>query len=362
MKAHYQEYTLHFARQAKTSRGALIERPVWFLFLEENGIKGVGECAPLSGLSRETPDQVRSILAEITCNPTAFLPGGVRERYIKEIPSVRFALETAQKDLEMGGRRLLFPSGFTSQKSGIPINGLIWMGDIPFMKEQIEKKLKQGFRCIKLKIGSLQFDEELHILKKIREEYSPEEITLRVDANGAFSREDSRQRLRLLEQLADVGIHSIEQPIMAGQWQEMAEICRISPLAIALDEELIGIDNPQEKAALLNTIAPHYLVLKPSLHGGWSGCDEWIALAEERGIGWWITSYLESNIGLNAIAQWTYTKYSQYPKLSKLHQGLGTGGLFTNNINSPLYIDGERLLYDSAQSFPLPFAAPSLLP
>ncbi len=354
MKAHYLEYNLHFARQAKTSRGILKKRPVWYLFLEEGGITGVGECAPLSGLSKETPQQVRSLLAEIVGNPADFLPGGAKEKHIKKIPSLRFALETAQKDLEMGGGRILFPSDFTDKGGGIPINGLIWMGDILFMKEQIEKKLKQGFRCIKLKIGSLQFDQELHILQKIREKYSPEEITLRVDANGAFSREDPSQRLKLLERLAEVGIHSIEQPVMAGQWREMAELCRISPLAIALDEELIGVDEPQEKAALLDTIAPHYLVLKPSLHGGWSGCDEWIALAEERGIGWWITSYLESNIGLNAIAQWTYTKYSQYPKLSKLHQGLGTGGLFTNNINSPLFVHGERLFYDAAQSFPLP--------
>ncbi len=345
------EYLLQFSRQAKTSRETLLQRPVWYLFLEENGVRGVGECAPLAGLSKETPDQVRELLAEIADNPELFLRDSAAQKRIEMVPSVRFAFETAQKDLGMGGEQLLFPSDFTKEKGGIPINGLIWMGDIPFMKEQVAQKIEQGFRCIKLKIGSLQFDDELSILQEIRKEYSPDQITLRVDANGAFAKEDVAERLM---RLAEVDIHSIEQPIMAGQWQAMAELCRNSPLAIALDEELIGVDDVAQKIALLDTVAPHYLVLKPSLHGGWSGCDEWIALAEERNIGWWITSYLESNIGLNAIAQWTYSKYTQHHELSKFHQGLGTGGLFTNNIESPLYIQGEQLFYNSLKAFTIP--------
>ncbi len=350
MKAQYLKYNLQFARPAKTSRGVLQQRPVWYLFLEENGRRGIGECAPIAGLSRETPGQVEDLLIQICRNPGS-LQGETLKKQIAAIPSVRFAVEVAQKDLAMGGSQLLFPSEFTEGRQNISINGLVWMGDIAFMQRQINEKLQQGFRCIKLKIGSLQFTEELQLLKKIRAEYSAAEITLRLDANGAFTRENAAERLM---RLAELDIHSIEQPIMAGQWQQMAAVCADSPVAIALDEELIGIENPAEKKELLDSIAPHYLVLKPSLHGGWAGCDEWIALAEERGIGWWITSYLESSIGLNAIAQWTWKKYKQYPKVSKLPQGLGTGSLFTNNIDSPLKVCSEQLCYDPTRSFTLP--------
>ncbi len=351
MKAEYWQYNLQFTRPAKTSRGVLKQRPVWYLFLEQNGIRGIGECAPIAGLSRETPEQVEDLLTKICHNPEEFLRRKTTEKQIRAIPSVRFAVEMALKDLAMGGSQLFFPSEFTKGRQQIHINGLIWMGNIAFMKRQINEKLQQGFRCIKLKIGSLQFSEELHLLKKIRAEYSADEITLRVDANGAFTKENVADRLM---QLAELDIHSIEQPIMAGQWLEMAAICDNSPVAIALDEELIGIESLVEKRELLDIIAPHYLVLKPSLHGGWSGCDAWIALAEEKNIGWWITSYLESNIGLNAIAQWTYRKCEQYSQLSRLHQGLGTGSLFINNIDSPLKVHGEQLGYDPMQSFTLP--------
>ncbi len=351
MRGWYLKYNLYFARQAKTSRGVLHQRPVWYLFLEGNGVRGIGECAPITGLSRETPEQVQDLLARICDNAEKFLLEKTAEKQVAAMPSVRFSVETALKDLAMGGRQILFPSEFTEGRQKIPINGLVWMGDIAFMKRQINEKLQQGFRCIKLKIGSLQFSEELRLLKEIRTEYSAAEITLRVDANGAFSKKNVAERLM---QLAELDIHSIEQPIMAGQWQDMAAVCADAPVAIALDEELIGIEGLAEKRELLDIIKPHYLVLKPSLHGGWAGCDEWIALAEERDIGWWITSYLESNIGLNAIAQWACKKYEKYPKISKLHQGLGTGSLFTNNIESPLEVHSEQLCYDPMKSFILP--------
>ena len=342
MKARVIEHKLAFKRPAGTSRGVLNHRRVWYLVLEKEGKTGVGECAPLPGLSAETIPEVEQILDTLVADPDGFLAGASPET----IPSsVWFALETALKDLAQPGSQILFPSGFTRGQTGIPINGLIWMGDPAFMKTQIREKLDQGWHCIKLKIGALQFAQELAILKSIRAEYSADDITLRVDANGGFSAQEVENRL---DQLADLDIHSIEQPIAKGQWAEMANICRHSPVDIALDEELIGIHNRSEKCRLLGTLAPRYLVLKPSLHGGMSGCDEWIALAQSHEIGWWITSYLESNLGLNAIAQWAFTKNPQ------LHQGLGTGQLFTNNMASPLTIRGETLFFDPDTTFVFP--------
>ena len=342
MKARVIEHDLQFKRPAGTSRGVLNHRRVWYFVLEKEGRTGVGECAPLPGLSAETIPEVEQALAALAADPDGCCDRADQERMPS---SVLFALETALGDLEQAGTQILFPSGFTRGNKGIPINGLIWMGEVSFMKEQIRQKLDLGWRCIKLKIGALQFEEELAILKGIRAEYSADDVILRVDANGGFSPDEVLDRLG---QLAELNIHSIEQPIAKGQWQHMAGVCRHSPLDIAFDEELIGITEREEKIRLLDTLSPHYLVLKPSLHGGMKGCDEWIELADARGIGWWVTSYLESNLGLNAIAQWTFLKQPH------LHQGLGTGQLFTNNMDSPLEIRGEQLFFDPGKRFIFP--------
>ena len=342
MKARVIEHKLEFKRPAGTSRGVLNHRRVWYLALEKEGRTGVGECAPLPGLSAETIPEVEQALAALAADPDGFCAGADHQ----SMPSsVRFAVETALGDLEQTGTQILFPSRFTRGETGILINGLIWMGELSFMKEQVRQKLDLGWRCIKLKIGALQFAEELAILKGIRAEYSADDVILRVDANGGFAPDEVPDRLG---QLAELNIHSIEQPIAKGQWQDMARVCRQSPMDIAFDEELIGIWEREEKIHLLDTLVPHYLVLKPSLHGGMKSCDEWIELADARGIGWWVTSYLESNLGLNAIAQWTFLKQSP------LHQGLGTGQLFTNNMASPLEIRGEELFFDPGKRFIFP--------
>jgi o-succinylbenzoate synthase len=342
VKAHFKKYELHFKRPATTSRGTYKTRTVWFLMLEDNGKTGVGECAPLPGLSSETPDQVEQLLHEICTDPEIFIR---KPELTWEVSSVRFALETAVQDLRNEGRQILFPFFFTEGKAGIPINGLIWMGEPEFMHRQIREKINAGFRCIKLKIGSLDFDKELKMLESIREKYDAAEIPLRVDANGAFHPDEALEKLH---RLAPLQIHSIEQPIAAGQWEKMAAVCKKSPVPVALDEELIGIHSRQEKEQLLETIRPQLLVLKPSLHGGFSGCSEWIELAEKHSAGWWVTSYLESNIGLNAIAQWTFHKNA------KGWQGLGTGSLFTDNIPSPLEIRGEKLWFHPEKKFQFP--------
>ncbi len=341
MIASFRKYELHFKRPAGTSRGTYTNRTVWYLFLRENGITGIGECAPLPGLSHETPEETELLLNKICSNPD-FYAGN--PDLLKEVSSVRFGFETALLDLQNGGKRLIFPSAFTSGEEGIPVNGLIWMGEPAWMEQQIKAKLDAGFRCIKLKIGAIGFEEEMKLLEEIRNRSCPGAVTLRVDANGAFKQGDVMEKLN---RLARLDIHSIEQPVAAGQWELMAGICNESPISVALDEELIGINGRKEKAGLLEEIRPQYLVLKPSLHGGLAGCEEWIELAGERSIEWWVTSYLESNIALNAIAQWTFTKQV------KMHQGLGTGQLFTNNIGSPLEIRGEKLWYNPSVPFDL---------
>ncbi len=342
MKARYKKYELQFKRPASTSRGTYVTRTVWYLFLEENGKTGIGECAPLPGLSTETPEEVEKLLNEISANPSSFIENA---EAVKNVSSVRFALEMAWQDLKNEGRQILFPSDFTNGNKGIPVNGLIWMGHTEFMLQQIKEKLDAGFRCIKLKIGSLNFDKELEILGSIRKKFDASQVTLRVDANGAFNPDEAIEKL---QKLAQYQVHSIEQPISAGQWKKMTGICKESPIPVALDEELIGIHDKNEKEKLLNTIRPQYLILKPSLHGGFSGCEEWIELAKNRSVGWWITSYLESDVGLNAIAQWTFQQNA------KGHQGLGTGQLFTNNIPSPLEIRGEKLWTNSKKIFNFP--------
>ena len=250
-------------------------------------------------------------------------------------PSISFGLETALLDLANGGQRIIFRNDFLSGRQ-LPINGLIWMGDMDFMMDQINKKIAEGFTCIKLKVGGLDFDRECDVLDYIRKRYFRNDIVIRLDANGAFKTDDVLYRL---DQLARFKVHSIEQPIKAGS-VFMEEVCRRSPIPIALDEELIGVEKKQDKIRMLDVIRPHYIILKPSLHGGLSGTAEWIALADQRNIGWWITSALESSIGLNAISQFT-ANYS-----IDLYQGLGTGSIYQNNIPSPLKVADGKMMYD----------------
>lgn len=334
MKASFKKYTLQFKQPSGTSRGVYRTREVWYIFLDDGTHTGIGECAPLPDLSIESPQAMGRKLLQV-CEQISYFTSNLQE--LHNWPSIRFGLETAMLDLQNGGKQLLYPSAFTRGEKEIPINGLIWMGTPEFMKQQICTKLEAGFRCIKMKIGAIDFDTEFNLLKEIRKEFSPEQITLRVDANGAYSYD---QALENLKRLSELQLHSIEQPIQAGRWEEMARLCELSPVPIALDEELIGVISLKEQQQMVQQIHPAYLILKPSLHGGLSGCQGWIDLAHEQGIGWWITSALESNIGLNAIAQWTFQLGIS------TEQGLGTGQLFTNNIASPLQIKGDRLWYD----------------
>ncbi|MDR1859564.1 MAG: o-succinylbenzoate synthase [Bacteroidales bacterium] len=320
-------YELSFRRPVRTSRGGYTVRGGWYLRAEHGGHSGTGEVAPLPDLSPETPEQVQTLLRRI-CNREQPLT-------MDELPSsVRFGMECAALNLRNGGA-LLFPSAFTDGKEGIATNGLIWMDTPQRQQAQAAAKLEEGFRCVKLKIGALQFEDDLRMLEFIRRR-SPD-VIIRVDANGAFPPEAALGKLR---RLADFHIHSIEQPIAAGQWPQMRRLCAESPIPIALDEELIGVAAKEQKEQLLEAVRPQYLVLKPSLHGGLSGSEEWIALARQYGAGWWITSALETNIGLTALAQWTYIMNSS------LHQGLGTGQLFVGNPPSPLELRGERLWYN----------------
>jgi o-succinylbenzoate synthase len=332
MKAKYSRYLLEFKRPSGTSRGVLHEKETFFLEISEDEKKGIGECAVFRGLSfDDRPDYEDKLqwLCENIQQDSDFL-----KEELKEFPSIWFGYEQAVLNLKHG-ENLYFPSEFTEVKTPITINGLIWMGDIHYMEEQIQDKLEKGFHCIKLKIG-VDWKSEHEILQKLRQKFSKEALELRVDANGGFNKEEAKI---VLQQLADLSIHSIEQPIKAGNWSDMAELCAETPTPIAVDEELIGIIDFNEKKRLLEKIKPQYIILKPSLVGGISGSDEWISLAEEQNIGWWITSALESNIGLNAIAQYTFTKKNPMP------QGLGTGSLFVNNFDSNLDLKGELLYF-----------------
>jgi o-succinylbenzoate synthase len=333
MIASFKKYTLQFKQASGTSRGVYTTRDTWFISLTNGSHTGIGECAPLPGLSIENISKMNSKLLQV-CEEIDFFSSFPEE--LLAWPSIQFGLETALLDLKNGGNQILFPSAFTRGEQGIPINGLIWMGTPEFMKQQIRTKLDGGFRCIKMKIGALDFETEFELLKSIRKEFSPEQITLRVDANGAYSYQVALENLK---RLSDLQIHSIEQPIESGRWNEMAELCRQSSVPIGLDEELIGISRRSEMQKLMETIRPAYLILKPSLHGGISGCEKWIEMADKYNCGWWITSALESNIGLNAIAQWTFQLNP------KGEQGLGTGQLFTNNFPSSLEIEGDRLWF-----------------
>ena len=333
MKATFQRYILQFKRPAGTSRGVLTEKPTWLLIIEHNGRRGIGECSPLPGLSiDDISDYERSKLLW-TCAHISLGKKALWEQ-LKSYPSIQFGVEQAFLSLEAEQEGVLFPSPFTEGQVPIPINGLIWMGDKHYMQQQIREKLSQGFDCIKMKIGAIDFETEYQLLKNIRQEYAPSDIELRVDANGAFS---PLEALEKLKRLSDLEIHSIEQPIRAGQYEQMAHLCEASPLPIALDEELIGVACPERKKEILQWIRPAYIILKPSLIGGYRGSEEWIDLAEKQGIGWWVTSALEGNVGLSAIAQWTYTLKNPLP------QGLGTGSLYTNNFPSSLEVKNGGL-------------------
>ena len=330
---------LHFKQPAGTSRGVYTTRTIWLVHLSEGEETGVGECAPLPDLSCDAiPDAAYETKLRHFCERlTGDSPQDKVEvlESMRPYPSMLFGLETALLNLQKGDG--LFDTPFSRGEDGIPINGLVWMGRYDEMLQRMEEKLEKGFRCVKLKIGAIDFDQELDLVKRIRARFSFHEVELRLDANGAFKYEEALYKLELLSQYA---IHSIEQPIRQGQWAYMAELCRESPLPIALDEELIGVNDPEMKSHMLNVIKPRYIILKPSLHGGMMGCREWIETAKQQGIGSWITSALESNIGLNAIAQFASDVYGPHITMP---QGLGTGQLFTDNIPMPLEIRGDQL-------------------
>lgn len=333
-KATFKHYTLNFKNPSGTSRGILKTKDTWFIILSENNKSGIGECGMFKGLSIDDRPDFESKLNWVCDNIHLGLETLLSE--LVEFPSIQFGLEMAFKSLASNDSFNLFPSEFTQNTSSININGLIWMGSKDFMKQQIKGKLAAGFNCIKMKIGAIDFQAELDLLKSIRQEFPAKDIELRVDANGGFLPSEALEKLK---RLSDFDLHSIEQPIKQGQWSDMARLCESTPLPIALDEELIGIFSEEKKKAVLETINPQYIILKPTLVGGFKGSEQWITLANQQNIGWWITSALESNIGLNAIAQWTYTLNSDLP------QGLGTGSLFTNNFDSPLIVKNGTLRY-----------------
>lgn len=329
-----QEKLLHFKQPAGTSRGVYTTRRIWLLTVEHDGRTAIGECAPLPQLSCDDIPDYEAVLRRFCdiIEATGTIPYDEMRNY----PSMLFGVETALAQLSRTDG-LLYDTPFSHGEEGIPINGLVWMGTHDEMLSRLKEKLALGFRCVKLKIGAIDFAKELDLIQHIRKHFSREEVELRVDANGGFTPDVALERL---QELARYDIHSIEQPIMAHQWSEMAQLCQLSPLPIALDEELIGVNSTDEKIRLLDTIKPQYIILKPSLHGGVAGTREWIALANERGIGSWITSALESNIGLNAIAQLAADIYG--PQIT-MPQGLGTGMLFTDNIPMPLEIRNDCL-------------------
>lgn len=340
MYATYQKYTLEFKQPAGTSRGTLTQKESWFILLhnEKNGaVVAVGECGLLRGLSCDDLPDYQSKLRE-TCE-NINLPKEELLQSVKNYPSIRCGLEQAFLALNQKNKNIFFPSAFTRGEKSIDINGLIWMGKKEFMLKQIEEKLAAGFHCIKMKIGAVDFETELDCIRFIRSRYGPEDIQIRTDANGAFSPQEAPQKL---EKLAACHIHSIEQPLKAGQISETAKLCAQNIIPIALDEELIGIQNTQDKEKLLAKIQPQYIILKPSLIGGFEACDEWIHAAKKQNAGFWITSALESNIGLNAISQYTAQKVDcEFP------QGLGTGELYSNNLPGPCYIKNGRLHFDA---------------
>ena len=340
MQASHQKYKLNFKLSSGTSRGVLHNKETHFIKIRSEDRIGFGECAIFRGLSIDDRLDYSEKLDWLCTN----INKDFDELWgqLEAFPSIQFGMEQALISYKSESPFNLFPSKFTDYKEGIPINGLIWMGEASFMKAQIQNKLKAGFTTLKMKIGAIDFETELALLKGIRKEFSTSEITLRVDANGAFQVKDALEKLKTL---SDLEIHSIEQPIKQGQYDEMAALCEKSPVDIALDEELIGVFVVTKKKKLLQMMQPKYIILKPSLVGGFRGSEEWITIAEQENIDWWITSALESNVGLNAIAQWTYTLNNKNP------QGLGTGSLFKNNFKSPLEVHNGSLFYNKGEKW-----------
>lgn len=333
MQLSWKKYTLEFKNPAGTSRGVLRTKDSYFLLGEDGNKKGIGECGLLRGLSADDRPDYESQLNWLTKN-VHLSPAEVYAA-LTEFPSIQFGYEMLLRDLNSAAH-VLFPSTFTSGESQMPINGLVWMGDRAFMKRQIADKLSSGFKVLKMKIGAIDWAQELGLLQYIRTQFPAEQLEIRVDANGAF---DTHNVMPVLEALARLHVHSIEQPIKAGQWQAMADVVRESPIPVALDEELIGLFTMAQKREMLHAIKPEYIILKPSFIGGWRGSEEWIALADEVNARYWVTSALESNVGLNAIAQWNYTLNNPIPS------GLGTGSLYTNNFECPLYVEQGRIGY-----------------
>lgn len=333
--ADYIPYTLQFKEQARTSRSVMHTHRVWYIRVWDESnpeVFGIGECAPLEGLSPECNQYYEKILAR-ACQTI----NNIDVKILQGWSSIRFGVETALADLKHGGIRRIFDTPWSDGVGSITINGLVWMGSEDEMLARINDKLSAGFHCIKLKIGGIDFEGELRLLQHIREAFGPDMLEIRLDANCAFSAYEAIERL---ERLAAYSIHSIEQPIARRLWADMARLCRESPIPIALDEELIGVSERTRQCRLLDEIRPAYIILKPTLCGGLTGARQWVELASERGIGWWLTSALESNIGLNAIAQLAADLKVSMP------QGLGTGALYTNNIPSPLTLCGDELSYN----------------
>jgi O-succinylbenzoate synthase len=338
MKAHFKKHTLIFKSPSGTSRGVLLKKDSWFLILSKDRKSGIGECSILKGLSYDDHPDFEKTLAML-CNQ---ITRGETLLDLTSWPAIKMGYEMALLSLKGIHSYELFPSFFTKGSKSIPINGLVWMGSYDFMKQQIDALLSKGFNCIKIKIGALDFDEELRLIAQLRKRYDAKTISIRVDANGAFLFSEA---LSKLQKLSAFRLHSIEQPIATKQWENMAFLCKKTPIPIALDEELIGVFSKALQIQMLDQICPQYLVFKPTLLGGFSSTLQWLSLAKEKGIDWWITSALESNIGLNAIAQFTFLKNISLP------QGLGTGSLFTNNIESPLVIKKGCLWTDNSISW-----------
>lgn len=335
MRLAYAPYILNLREPAGTSRGVLTEKLTYLIKIwdDSNPTKfGIGEAALFKGLSAEDNANYELKLVETLANVALGIPTD-----LSHYSSIQFGLEQAIYDFTNGCKGIYFPSKFTKGEDSITINGLVWMGNFDEMIARIDNKISQGFHCIKLKIGAIDFRKEVEMIQYIRSHYPASQLEIRVDANGGFVMDNVIAALNILSKY---DIHSIEQPIRQGPPKLMRFLCDISPIAIALDEELIGINESKSKEELLDTIKPRYIVLKPALCGGFSGASEWISLAEKAGIGWWVTSALESNIGLNALAQWVASLNTSMP------QGLGTGGLYTNNFDVPIYLEGENLKYN----------------
>ena len=342
IRARFKKHRLRFKTPSGTSRGILKSKDSWYIALVDDatGRSGIGECSIIEGLSLDNPLMIDAELSAFCKAPDRFIRN--LDQIFHSFPAIRTAIEMANLDMQVDDPHVLLPSAFTQGKAGILINGLIWMGEKNYMYDQIKTKITQGFQCIKLKIGAIDFQHELSLLAYIRKHFSPSDVELRVDANGAFAPAEALERLK---DLSEYHLHSIEQPIKQGQSEEMARLCQLSPIDIALDEELIGVSNRDDRMKLLEVIMPQYIILKPSLLGGLGQADQWIDIAEALHIKWWATSALESNVGLSAISQWAYHHQPNMP------QGLGTGQLFENNIQSPLYLAGQYIQYNPASKW-----------